>query len=154
MFRSLTASAIALTLTSLTGCTGPQPTPGDGTKATQPQTTTAGEPARKRDKLEGIPLEWTPTSELPKGGTLELAAGGTVPKIEIRPITDNREDPSFLGQNLERKVPRKVTTPDNVAAFVTEKVRMLMASSGFDVADSGGTVIVNANIRAFSVDET
>src|SRR4029077_12193683 len=116
MFRSLTASAIALSLTVLTGCTGPQASTGDGTQTAQPQTATASEPARKRDKLEGIPLEWTPTSELPKGGTLELTTGGTVPKIEIRPITDNREDPSFLGQNLERNVPRKVTTPDNVAA--------------------------------------
>ena len=155
MVTSLTASAIALVLTVLTGCTGPQASPGgDGTNAAQPLTTTASEPARKRDKLEGIPLEWTPTSELPKGGTLELTAGGTVPKIDIRPITDNREDPGFLGQNVERKVPRKVTTPDNVAAFVTEKVRMLMARSGFNVVDSGGTMIVNANLRAFSVDET
>ena len=120
---------------------------------TAPTTTTAASPARKRDKLEGIPLLWTHTSELPKGGALQFTGAGVV-KIQIDPFTDTRDDPSFLGQNLERKVPRKVTTPDNVAAFVTEKVKMLVAAAGFYVVDSGGTVIVKTDIKSFSVDET
>jgi hypothetical protein len=84
---------------------------------------------------------------------MEYAGTGPA-ELQIDPFTDTREDPSFLGQNLERKVPRKVTTPDNVAAFVTEKVKMLIRRSGFYVVDSGGTAILKADIKSFSVDET
>jgi hypothetical protein len=141
------------------GCADTKSSPrGDSTNAapqtqTAPTTTTAASPARKHDKLEGIPLAWEPTTKLPKGGAIEFVGSGMV-KIQIDPITDTREDPSFLGQNLERKVARKVTTPDNVAAFVTEKVKMLISCAGFYVVDSGGTVIVKTDIKSFSVDET
>ena len=47
-----------------------------------------------------------------------------------------------------------MTTPDNVAAFVTEKAKMLISGAGFYVVDSGGTVIVKTDIKSFSVDET
>jgi hypothetical protein len=46
-----------------------------------------------------------------------------------------------------------VTTPDNVAAFVTEKVKMPIGRSGFYVVDSGGTAIIKTDIKSFSVDE-
>jgi hypothetical protein len=40
-----------------------------------------------------------------------------------------------------------------VAAFVTDKFRMLMYQSGIDVVDSDATVIIRLDLRSFYVDE-
>jgi len=51
-------------------------------------------------------------------------------------------------------MPRKVTTPDDVAAFVADKFRMLITQSGFQVVPNGGTAIVKPDLRSFYVNET
>ena len=56
-------------------------------------------------------------------------------------VTDNRNDPGFIGRNTEKLPPRKVTTPDNVAAFVNEHLNQLISSTGVTEIDSAGTVM-------------
>lgn len=102
-------------------------------------------------KLEGIPLVWMPTNQ---PGSFDVMEGVADARVQIEPMIDKRSNPSLLGANLEHQVPRDVTTSDNVAAFVTDKFRMLIAQSGFDVVRSGGTVIVKPELRSFYVNET
>ena len=107
MARGATAGASVLVLVIAAGCAETKSSPrGETTSAasqtqTAPTTTTAASPARKRDKLEGIPLVWTPTSELPKGGALQFT-GACVVKIQIDPFTDTRDDPSFRARISQR----------------------------------------------------
>ena len=117
-------------------------TPGDKGSAVQ----------HKRDKLEGVPLVWKPTSRPDSLNVTEFAGAAEV-KVQIDPIADTRKNPGLLGENRGRNTPRKVTTPDNVGAFVTDKFRMLIFQSGIDVVDSGATAIIRADLRSFYVDE-
>jgi hypothetical protein len=117
-------------------------TPGDKGSATQ----------HKRDRLEGVPLVWKPTNQPGSLNVTEFAGTAEV-KAQLDPIADTRQNPGLLGENRERNTPRKVTTPDNVAAFVTDKFRMLIYQSGIDVVNSGATVIIRPDLRSFYVDE-
>lgn len=106
------------------------------------------------DKLEGIPLKWKPTSAIGKGLALDLTNLGEA-KVQIDRFTDARENASgLIGENREDAVPKKVTTPDSVADFVTDNLRRLMAKVGVNVVESGGDAIVAGEIRSFFVEET
>lgn len=106
------------------------------------------------DKLEGIPLKWKPTSTIGKGLALDLTDLGDA-TVQIDRFTDARKDTSgLIGENREDAVPKKVTTPDSVADFVTNNLRQLMAKVGLNVVESGGDAIVGGEIRSFFVEET
>lgn len=99
-----------------------------------------------------IPLVWKPTTSVAKAGTIDLT-GRANAKLRVE-VTDNRNDPGFIGRNTEKLPPRKVTTPDNVAAFVNEHLNQLISSTGVTEIDSAGTVILKAEILQFFVEET
>jgi hypothetical protein len=130
--------------------------------STGPASTTAAKPGdipaasaapAKRNKLEGIPLVWKPTTNVASFGSIDLT-GMTEVKVQIDRLGDKRGDRGFIGENSEKQPPRKVTTPDDVAAFVTDHMKSLIKGAGLNVVDSGGTAIVKGEVLQFFVEET
>ena len=145
-------------LVFLVGCettgtsTGPASSPAAKPSAT-PAPSAAPATAAKRDKLEGIPLVWKPTTNVATVGTVDLT-GLTNIKVQVDRLGDKRDAPGLIGQNSEKQPPRKVTTPDDVAGFVTDHMKSLMKGAGLNVVDSGGTATVKGEIQQFFVAET
>jgi hypothetical protein len=102
--------------------------------------------------LEGIPLVWKPNSTL--GATGQTGADVRVIKIRVVPFKDTRQNASLIGENRETSPARKVTTRDDVAVFVTERVKILLANAGYSVVNSGETVVLGGEVKQFFVAET
>lgn len=105
------------------------------------------------DKLEGIPLVWSPTSPMSERATVDVKGLEGI-KLQIEGFTDKREDPAFIGRNMNKVPLRKVTTKEDVARFVTFQVKSLLSELGLTVVESGGDVILKTEIRKFFADET
>jgi hypothetical protein len=103
-------------------------------------------------RLEGIPLVWKPTSNL--GATGVAQADIRAIKIRVAPLADTRQNASWIGENRETSPARKVTTRDDVAVFVTERLKMLLANAGYTVVNSGETVVVGGELKQFFASET
>jgi len=103
--------------------------------------------------LENIPLLWKPTTAMFSIESAELAELQNA-RLQIGPVTDIRENAALIGQNREEQMPRQVTTPDDVSAFVTNRMKALMSAAGIKVVDSGGTAVLKTELRQFFVDET
>ncbi len=99
-----------------------------------------------------IPLVWKPTINVAQAGTVDLT-GRANARLRLE-VSDNRSDPGFIGRNSEKLPPRKVTTPDSVAAFVNEHMKQLISSNGVTEVDDAGTVILKTEIQQFFVEET
>jgi hypothetical protein len=138
-------------LAFLVGCTttGTGPT---ASSSTAPSNTAAAN-APKPDRLENIPLVWKPATSVGAMGSVDLTDLENT-KLQVERLADNRENRGFIGQNSEKQMPRKVTTPDDVSAFVTDHMKSLIAGAGINVVDSGGTAILKGEIKQFFVDET
>jgi len=108
--------------------------------------------ASAADKLEGIPLEWKPTSPMSERAAVDLKGLEGV-KLQIDPFTDTREDPAYIGRNMNKVPFRKVTTNEDVARFVTYEVKSLMSGLGLKVVESGGDVILKGEIRKFFAED-
>ena len=109
--------------------------------------------ANAADKLEGIRLAWKPTSPMSARAPVDLKGLEGI-KLQIDPFADKREDPAFIGRNMNKVPLRKVTTNEDVARFVTYRVKSLMSGLGLEVVESGGDVILKGEIRKFFVEET
>jgi len=121
--------------------------------STTPAPTAAPATAAKRDKLEGIPLVWKPTTNVATLGAVDLT-GLTNVKVQVARLSDKRDAPGLIGENREKQPPRKVTTPDDVPVFVTDHMKSLMKGAGVSVVDSGGTTMIKGEILQFFVVET
>jgi hypothetical protein len=104
------------------------------------------------DKLEGIPLTWKPTAPMFERAPVDLKGLEAI-KLQIDPFTDRREDPTFIGRDMNNVPFRKVTTNEDVARFVTYQVKLLMSGLGLNVVESGGDVILKSEIRKFFAEE-
>lgn len=109
--------------------------------------------ANAADKLEGIPLKWMPTSQMSEREPVDVKGLEGI-KLQIDPFTDNRENSGFIGQNRDRLPVRKITTNEDVARFVTYRVKTLMSGLGFNVVENGGEVILKGEVKKYFVDET
>jgi hypothetical protein len=105
------------------------------------------------DKLENIPLVWKPTTPMSERAPVDLKGLEGI-KLQIDPFTDNREDPAFIGRNMNKVPLRKVTTNEDVARFVTYQMKSLMSALGLKVVESGADVILKGEIKKFFVEET
>lgn len=139
-------------LAFLVGCTtmdaGTSPT---ASSSDSPSNKSAADKPRP-DKLENIPLVWKPTTSLGSMASVDLADLQDA-RLQVDRLADNRENRGAIGQNIEQ-TPRKVTTPDDVSAFVTDHMKSLISRTGIDVVASGGTAILKGEIKQFFVDET
>ncbi|HKB81652.1 MAG TPA: hypothetical protein VKD04_00445 [Burkholderiales bacterium] len=111
-----------------------------------------GAAAYAADKLEGIPLEWKPTSPMSERAPVDLKELEGI-KLQIDAFTDRREDPASIGRNTNKVPFRKVTTNEDVARFVTYQVKSLMSGLGLKVVESGGDVILKGEIRKFFAED-
>lgn len=109
--------------------------------------------ATAADKLEGIPLAWSPTSPMSERAPVDVKGLEGI-RLQIDAFTDNREDPALIGLNMNSVPHRKVSTNEDVARFVTYQVKLLMAALGLKVVESGGDVIMKGEVRRFFADET
>lgn len=98
-----------------------------------------------------IPLVWKPTTSTAKSGITDLT-GRAQDKLRIE-VTDARSDPNLIGRNVENLPPRKVTTPDNVAAFVNEHLGQLISGTAVTRTDGAGAPSLKAEILQFFVEE-
>ncbi|MEM1247651.1 MAG: hypothetical protein AAGA81_12145 [Acidobacteriota bacterium] len=117
--------------------------------------TDIAEAQRKKNKEtrnENIPLVWTPTTELGELDPIDLT-GVTGTAIEIGEITDSRRETEEIGRNVEDARPKLVTTPDNVAEFVRDKVGDLMFDMGFKVVKSDAEFRLEGELRKFYCEE-
>jgi hypothetical protein len=103
------------------------------------------------DSLENIPLTWKPTEpvKMPSG------LSNIVDRVTLDEFTDTRKTGGLIAENRERadKVLR-VTTPDNVAAFVARNFRRSLEQAGINVAASGTDRRIGGEVRQFFVTET
>jgi hypothetical protein len=108
--------------------------------------------ASAADKLENIPLRFTPTSPMSEREPVDLKGLEGV-KLQVEAFTDGREDPALIGRNMNKVPLRKVTTNQDVPRFVTYHVKTLLAGLGLDVVESGGTVMLKGEVRKFFAEE-
>lgn len=109
--------------------------------------------ANAADKLEGIPLVFKPTSPMSERTPVDLKGLEGI-KLQIDPFADNREDPAFIGRNMNKVPLRKVTTKEDVARFVTYQLKSLMSGLGLNVVESGGDVVLKGEVKKFFTEET
>ena len=69
-------------------------------------------------------------------------------------MKDSRESPKVIGENREKTPPLRVTTSDDVPAFVTAQFKTLLAGAGLTVVDGGEDASINGEIKQFFVTET
>ena len=106
-------------------------------------------PVASARTLENIPLVWKPTTDVVSGGGLANSA-----TIEVKPLTDRRAEPSFIAENREDKVPKRVTTNDNVPAWCSEHLAGVLQQSGYHVVGQGAQIIITGELLRFFVVET
>ena len=104
------------------------------------------------DKLENIPLEFTPTSPMSDRAPVDLKGLEGV-KLQVDAFTDRREDPASIGINMNKVPLRKITTKHDVPRFVTYHVKSLMSGLGLDVVESDGTVILKGEVKKYFAEE-
>ena len=110
-------------------------------------------PASAADRLENIPLVWSPTTTMAERGPLDLK-GLEGASLQVDPFIDNRDDKELIGQNRDKVPDRKVTTQEDVARFVTYQMKRLMAAQGVPIVESGGAVVMKGWVKRFFADET
>ena len=108
--------------------------------------------ASAADKLENIPLEFTPTSPMSDRAPVDLKGLEGV-KLQVDAFTDRREDPASIGINMNKVPLRKITTKQDVPRFVTYHVKSLMSGLGLDVLESDGTVILKGEVKKYFAEE-
>ena len=147
-----TTAIMYLILVFVVGCTTTGTATGPTASSSDSPSNKSATEERNPDKLENIPLVWKPTASLGSMGSVDLADLEDV-KLQVDRLADNRENPGAIGQNFE-KTPRRVSTPDDVSAFVTDHMKSLISRAGIDVVASGGIAILKGEIKQFFVDET
>ncbi|HTV80683.1 MAG TPA: YajG family lipoprotein [Steroidobacteraceae bacterium] len=109
---------------------------------------TLGGGASAAKLLENVSLQWRPTSDL-ELGTVQMSQA----TIQFDNFTDARENKTAVGENIEDKQPKPVTTQDDIGAFVGKHMRDLFQHAGFKVVDSDGAVIIKGEVVQFFVRE-
>jgi hypothetical protein len=102
----------------------------------------------KTKLLEHIPLQWRPTSDL-RLGTAQMTAS----PVMVATFTDDRDNKEVIGENIEDKEPKPVTTTDDVGAFVSTHIRRLFDQTGIKTVDSNGAMTIKGEVKKFFVRE-
>ncbi len=106
---------------------------------------------KKKVDLDGIPLLWSPTTEMGEVGAIDLTGLYDL-TIGVGTLEDNREDPALIGENRENAdegTILKVTTSDSVAEFVATHMKTVIGDLGIDVADEGAAAVITGEIKKF-----
>lgn len=105
--------------------------------------------------LTNISLEWKATDSARDLEPVDITAFQNV-KIVVAPFTDLRKNQAEIGKNIEKgeDKARLVTTKDNVAPWLTERVAESLKQFEVNVVKSGGDATLEADIIKFYVVET
>lgn len=110
----------------------------------------------KPKTLENVPLVYTPTTVLGEKPAVNLT-GMLKIKIQIGNFVDARSDKALIAENREdadKGKIRKVTTKDDVGAWVRSRLAADLGLYGFTVVEGDGDVVISGEIRRFFVIET
>jgi hypothetical protein len=100
--------------------------------------------------LTNVPLVWKPTSQLQLGSMAAIDS-----TVRFEPFQDVRGNKEKIGENLEDKVSKPVTTSGDVGAFVSAHMRELFDKAGIKTTDGAdAAVTVKGEVRQFFVTET
>ena len=70
-------------------------------------------------------------------------------------LADARDNAALIGENREKaNAPKKVSTQEDVPAYVTDKLKKVITDAGLSVVDSGGDVVLTGELQKFFVEET
>lgn len=111
--------------------------------------------------MDNVSLVWAPTDEIAAPKVVTLAPGAAAPapwlRVEIRALSDARENKHRIGENRERVEKDgciyPVTTKEDAAAWTTDRFRSLLGRLGYPVVDTGGDVVISGELRRFFVSE-
>lgn len=104
--------------------------------------------------LSGIPLSWMPKTSMAGMGPLDMRGPLSSAHLRVEPFKDSREQPALIGQNLEKKQPRPVTTSGDVAGFVTQHLSDSLRAAGLSLVDDHADYTITGDIKTFFVTET
>ena len=103
--------------------------------------------------LDNFPLVWMP-EKYPRASAGAASEAFLKTKIKVTPMKDLRENPKLIGESRDKTPPRPLTTNDNVAEFVTDQFKALLATAGLTVVDKDESAIIKGEIKQFFVTET
>lgn len=115
----------------------------------------AGQGVAAHRELSNIPLEWKPTDAIKSYEAIDLTVYKNA-RFMIKPFSDARKNPAEIGVNIEKRMPGQdliVTTKDNVAAWLTDRVAKTLSSFELDVVESNGSITMEAELVKFFVTE-
>lgn len=105
-----------------------------------------------------IPLRWAPTAAYP----IPAASADVLrtQKLRVESFADRRDDKA-IGKNVERRIHNiekgdeawVVSTGDDVAAFLADALRMLLARSNIPAAAGDATRVLRGEVTRFFVTE-
>jgi len=104
-----------------------------------------------------IPLRWAPTDDI----RIPVAAVDALSRqaIYVGSFADARQDRGSIGKNTESRIDTKpkddwlVSTPDDVAVFLSGRFREVLKANGVPTVASGATRVIKAEVRRYFVTE-
>jgi Flp pilus assembly secretin CpaC len=105
------------------------------------------------EKLENVPLVWKPTLALGTSSAFDVMHLSQK-SLTVLPLQDQRSNRRLIGENREENAPRPITTSDDVAAFMTQHIRDLLAQAGCNIVDTNGQLELEGEVTSFFVPET
>ncbi|QQR75730.1 MAG: hypothetical protein IPJ17_09210 [Holophagales bacterium] len=112
----------------------------------------------KKKPLSNLTLQWAPTTKVGELGlgAIDLTALQGV-RVEVGAFTDARSGPpELIGENREDAddgVVLPVSTADSVPEFCRGQLRRFLSELGLPIVDSGGTVVLTAEVTELKVVE-
>jgi hypothetical protein len=101
--------------------------------------------------LENIHVSWKPTTAVkPISKTTRF-----VERIAVEDFTDARKTPELLGEYRRKDSPQvmRVTTKDNMGAFITEGIRKSLENAGFSTVKTDAEISISGELRKYFVAE-
>jgi hypothetical protein len=101
--------------------------------------------------LNNVPLVWKPTSQ--EIFALIDLTSLRQSRIAVRPFTDNRQNRSEIGKNIEKTPNKLVTTKDSVGNWCAAQTKALLGKHGLNLSDADPTAVIDGEVIDFHVNE-
>jgi hypothetical protein len=99
-----------------------------------------------------VPLVWKPTND-----TYSITTENLTPlyahKIKVDSFVDNRSTKSEIGKYIEDAANKSVTTKDDIAAWSTDRFKMILAQYGVRPVENNADVVLKGEVLHFYVTE-
>jgi len=112
-------------------------------------------------RMQNVSLTWRPTEEIALPDVIAIppgSAGLATVRIEIKALTDTRQNPQRIGENREDVSNGGCVYPviahNDIVVWTTDRFRYLMQRLGLGVVEGEGDVVISGELRQFFVTET